>query len=93
MQEREIKNILTDDYAFDKWQRLIDFVFPKVNFENSIVSLDDSSNKTKYIHQKGDITLTDGKKIIILEVCIKKDFNKKLDKTKSGGSVCKIFLN
>lgn len=73
MQEREIKNILTDDYAFDKWQRLIDFVFPKVNFENSIVSLDDTGNKTKYIHQKGDITLTDGKKIIILEVCIKRD--------------------
>lgn len=80
MQEREIKNILTDDYAFDKWQRLIDFVFPKVNFENSIVSLDDSSNKTKYIHQKGDITLTDGKKIIILEVCIKKE--NKIAKTK-----------
>lgn len=82
MQEREIKNILTDDYAFDKWQRLIDFVFPKVNFENSIVSLDDSSNKTKYIHQKGDITLTDGKKIIILEVCIKKE--NKIAKTKVG---------
>jgi hypothetical protein len=82
MQEREIKNILTDDYTFDKWQRLIDFVFPKVNFENSIVSLDDSSNKTKYIHQKGDITLTDGKKIIILEVCIKKE--NKIAKTKVG---------
>lgn len=82
MQEREIKNILTDDYAFDKWQRLIDFVFPKVNFENSIVSLDDTNNKTKYIHQKGDITLTDGKKIIILEVCIKKD--NKIAKTKVG---------
>lgn len=82
MQEREIKNILTDDYAFDKWQRLIDFVFPKVNFENSIVSLDDTGNKTKYIHQKGDITLTDGKKIIILEVCIKRD--NKIAKTKVG---------
>ena len=73
MQEKEIKNILTDDYAFDKWQRVIDFVFPKVNFENSIVSLEDTSNRTKHIHQKGDITLTDGKKIIILEVCIKKN--------------------
>lgn len=82
MQEREIKNILTDDFAFDKWQRLIDFVFPRVNFENSILSLDDSSNKIKYIHQKGDITLTDGKKIIILEVCIKKE--NKIAKTKVG---------
>jgi len=44
MYEREIKNILTNDYAFEKWQRLIDFVFPKVNFENAIVSLDDNSN-------------------------------------------------
>ena len=73
MQEKDIKNILTDTYDFEKWHRVIDFVFPKVNFENSIVQLDDTSNKTKYIHQKGDIQLTDGKKIIILEVGIKKE--------------------
>lgn len=82
MQEKEIKNVLTDDYTFDKWQRVIDFVFPKVNFENSIVSLEDTSNRTKHIHQKGDIVLTDGKKIIILEVCIKKE--NKIAKTKVG---------
>lgn len=82
MQEKEIKNVLTDDYTFDKWQRVIDFVFPKVNFENSIVSLEDTSNRTKHIHQKGDIILTDGKKIIILEVCIKKE--NKIAKTKVG---------
>jgi adenine-specific DNA-methyltransferase len=82
MQEREIKNILTNDYAFDKWQRLIDFVFPKVRFEDKIISLDDSNSKTKYIHQKGDITLTDKRKIIILEVCINKDY--KISKTKVG---------
>nr|WP_294894752.1 N-6 DNA methylase [uncultured Pedobacter sp.] len=81
MLEKEIKDILTLPYDrenFGQWQRLIDFVFPKVNFENSIVSLEDNNilednnNKTKYVHQKGDITLTDGKKIIILEVCVKK---------------------
>lgn len=73
MQERELKSILTDNYDFEKWHRVIDFVFPKVNFENSVVQLEDTGNKTKYIHQKGDITLTDGKKIIILEVGIKKE--------------------
>lgn len=82
MQEKEIKNIITNDYDFEKWHRLIDFVFPKVNFENSIVQLEDTSNKTKYIHQKGDIQLTDGKKIIILEVGIKKE--NKIAKTKVG---------
>ena len=82
MQEKEIKNILTDTYDFEKWHRIIDFVFPKVNFENSIVQLDDTSNKTKYIHQKGDIQLTDGKKIIILEIGIKKE--NKIAKTKVG---------
>jgi adenine-specific DNA-methyltransferase len=82
MQEREIKNILTDSYVFEKWHRIIDFVFPDVNFENSIVTLVDSNNKTKYIHQKGDISLTDGKKIIILEICIKKEH--KIAKTKVG---------
>lgn len=70
MQEKELKNILIEDYAFEKWQSLIDFIFPNVYYENSIISLEDSNNKTKYIHQKGGITLTDGKKIIILEVCI-----------------------
>lgn len=82
MQEKDIKNILTDTYDFEKWHRVIDFVFPKVNFENSIVQLDDTSNKTKYIHQKGDIQLTDGKKIIILEVGIKRE--NKIAKTKVG---------
>lgn len=82
MQEKEIKNILTVDYDFDKWQRLIDFVFPKVNFENSIVTLDDTDDTIRHIHQKGDITLTDGKKIIILEVCIKKD--NKITRAKVG---------
>jgi len=82
MQEKDIKNILTDTYDFEKWHRVIDFVFPNVNFENSIVQLDDTSNKTKYIHQKGDIQLTDGKKIIILEVGIKKE--NKIAKTKVG---------
>lgn len=82
MQEKEIKNIITNDYDFEKWHRLIDFVFPKVNFENSIVQLEDTSNKTKYIHQKGDIQLTDGKKIIMLEVGIKKE--NKIAKTKVG---------
>jgi len=82
MQEKDIKKILTDTYDFGKWQRVIDFVFPKVNFENSTVPLDDTSNKTKYIHQKGDIQLTDGKKIIILEVGIKKE--NKIAKTKIG---------
>jgi len=73
MQEKDIKQILTSNYDFEKWHRLIDFVFPKVNFESAVVQLDDSTNKTKYIHQKGDIELTDGKKIIILEVGIKKE--------------------
>jgi adenine-specific DNA-methyltransferase len=82
MQEKELKNILTATYDFEKWHRVIDFVFPKVNFENSIVELEDTTNKTKYIHQKGDIQLTDGKKIIILEVCIKK--GNQIAKTKVG---------
>lgn len=73
MQEKDIKHILTSNYDFEKWHRLIDFVFPKVNFESAVVQLDDRTNKTKYIHQKGDIQLTDGKKIIILEVGIKKE--------------------
>lgn len=39
MPEKEIKNSITNDY----------------DFENSIVQVEDTSNKTKYIHQKGDI--------------------------------------
>jgi len=82
MQEREIKQILTSNYDFEKWHRLIDFVFPKVNFESVIVQLEDVTNRTKYIHQKGNIELTDGKKIIILEVGIKKENN--IARTKVG---------
>lgn len=82
MQEREIKHILTSNYDFEKWHRLIDFVFPKVNFESSTVQLEDVTNRTKYIHQKGNIELTDGKKIIILEVGIKKESN--IARTKVG---------
>ncbi len=82
MQEREIKHILTSNYDFEKWHRLIDFVFPKVNFESAVVQLDDVTNRTKYIHQKGNIELTDGKKIIILEIGIKKENN--IARTKVG---------
>ena len=47
MQEKDIKNILTDTYDFEKWHRVIDFVFPNVNFENSIVQLDDTRDVYK----------------------------------------------
>lgn len=70
MQEKELKKILTDAYDFEKWHRAIDYIFPEVRFENSIVELEDKSDRIKYIHQKGDINLTDGKRIIILEVCV-----------------------
>lgn len=75
MNEKDIKQILTSEYDFAQWSRIIDFTFPDVSFEKSIVPVDDNSGKTKYIHQKGDITLTDGKRIIILEAKVKKEFS------------------
>ena len=75
MNEKDIKQILTNEYDFAQWSRIIDFTFPDVSFEKSIVPVEDNSGKTKYIHQKGDITLTDGKRIIILEAKVKKEFS------------------
>ncbi|RZK18651.1 MAG: hypothetical protein EOO43_12365, partial [Flavobacterium sp.] len=75
MNERGIKDILINEYSFARWSRLLDYVFPNVRYENSEIFIEDKSGRTKYIHQKGDITLTDGKKIIILEAQVKKEFS------------------
>jgi adenine-specific DNA-methyltransferase len=72
MQEKELKQILTDSYNFEKWHRVIDYVFPNCSFENSLVVIENNNDKISYIHQKGEITLTDNKRIIILEVAVKK---------------------
>lgn len=72
MQEKDLKQVLTSPYDFSKWHRVIDYVFPQCNFENSIVDIENKSDKISYIHQKGEITLTDNKRIIILEVAVKK---------------------
>ncbi len=72
MLERDIKQVLTDAYDFSKWHRIIDFVFPDYSFENTIVEIENNNDRISYIHQKGEIILTDNKKIIILEVAVKK---------------------
>ncbi|HRY31636.1 MAG TPA: N-6 DNA methylase [Bacteroidales bacterium] len=72
MQEKELKQVLTGSYDFSKWHRVIDYVFPNCSFENSIVVIENNNDKISYIHQKGEITLTDNKRIIILEVAVKK---------------------
>ena len=82
MQEKELKQILSGEYVFDKWIRALDYVFPNVQYESTEVALIDATNKTEYIHQKGEISLTDQKKIVILEVCIKP--NNKISKTRVG---------
>lgn len=81
MQEKEIRQILTDAYDFSKWHRIIDYVFPECSFENNVVEIENSNDKISYIHQKGDISLTDDKIIIILEVGIK---NSDITKAKVG---------
>ena len=82
MQEKELKEILSKEYNFDKWRSAIDIVFPKVQYEATEVDLVDTSGMTDYIHQKGEISLTDHKKIIILEVAIKSKH--KITRTKVG---------
>lgn len=82
MQVRELKDILSREYNFASWIRAIDFVFPKVQYEASEVDLVDTSGMTEYIHQKGEIYLTDHKKVVILEVCIKA--NHKIARSKVG---------
>jgi tRNA1(Val) A37 N6-methylase TrmN6 len=72
MQEKELKQVLTSSFDFSKWHRVIDYVFPNCSFENSIVVIENNNDKISYIHQKGEITLTDNKRIIILEVAVKK---------------------
>jgi len=72
MQEKELKQVLTGSYDFSKWHRVIDYVFPQCSFESSIVSIENNNDKISHIHQKGEITLTDNKRIIILEVAVKK---------------------
>lgn len=72
MQEKELKQVLTSSYDFSKWHRVIDYVFPNCSFENSIVEIENNNDKISFIHQKGEITLTDNKRIIILEVAVKK---------------------
>lgn len=72
MQEKELKQVLTGSYNFSKWHRVIDYVFPQFSFESSIVSIENNNDKISHIHQKGEITLTDTKRIIILEVAVKK---------------------
>lgn len=72
MQEKELKQVLTGSYDFSKWHRIIDYVFPQCSFENSIVEIESNNDKISHIHQKGEITLTDNKRIIILEVAVKK---------------------
>jgi hypothetical protein len=72
MQEKELKQVLTGSYDFSKWHRVIDYVFPQCSFESSIVSIENNNDKISHIYQKGEITLTDTKRIIILEVAVKK---------------------
>jgi hypothetical protein len=72
MQEKELKQVLTGSYDFSKWHRVIDYVFPQCSFESGIVSIENNNDKISHIHQKGEITLTDNKRIIILEVAVKK---------------------
>lgn len=74
MQEKQIRDIITQDYGFNKWKPVLDFVFPEINYERNILPIEDNSGKTVYIHQKGSFKLTDGKNIIILEAKVKRDF-------------------
>jgi adenine-specific DNA-methyltransferase len=82
MQEKEIRSIITEPYNFQSWKPVIDYVFPEVKYERSIVLIPDNSGKTVHIHQKGNTKLTDGKNIIILEVKVKADF--KIAKNRVG---------
>lgn len=74
MQEKQIRDIITQDYGFNKWKPVLDFVFPEIKYERNILPIEDNSGKTVYIHQKGSFKLTDGKNIIILEAKVKSDF-------------------
>ena len=82
MQEKDIRDIITKNYKFDKWKPVLDYVFPAISYERNIVSIPDNSGKTVFIHQKGNCRLTDDKNIIILEAKVKSDF--KIAKNRVG---------
>lgn len=82
MQEKDIRDIITKNYKFEKWKPVLDYVFPDINYERNIVSIPDKSGKTVFIHQKGNCRLTDDKNIIILEAKVKSDF--KIAKSRVG---------
>lgn len=82
MQEKEIREIITKGYKFERWKPILDFVFPDISYERDNISIPDKSEKTEYIYQKGNCRLTDGKNIIILEAKVKSDF--KIAKSRVG---------
>ncbi len=82
MQAKEIKNILSSRYDFTKWRSVLDFIFPKIQYESNSIVIPDTSEMVQHIHQKGQIDLTDHKKIIILEIQVKSKHN--IARTKVG---------
>ena len=82
MQVKEIKNILSDRYDFTKWRSVLDFIFPKIQYESNSIVIPDTSEMVQHIHQKGQIDLTDHKRIIILEIQVKSKHN--IARTKVG---------
>jgi hypothetical protein len=75
MTEQELKHIFRQPYSFSNWKPLYEQIFPKVEFFIQPVKLVENSNLTVDFLHRGNVILTDNKKLAILEAKVVKNKN------------------
>ena len=75
MQKLEIKNILNQKYERSNWKTLIKIVFKGSNFLSSPRNIATNNSKIKGFTELGYINLSDGKKLSLFEIEVKKEIN------------------
>ena len=80
MEKKEIKEILNQRYERSKWKELIKIVFKNSNYYISAKNIETNNPKIKKVSELGYINLSDGKKLSLFEIEVKKDVH--LDRNK-----------
>jgi hypothetical protein len=75
MDKKEIKNILNQKYERANFQNLTQLVFKKCDYFSIPKSIETKNDKVQNFLQLGNIELSDGKRLAILELKLKKEIN------------------
>lgn len=71
MTEIELKEIFESDFSWDKWRKVMDFVFPEFEFSSVKVPIDKftkaAENSIKGFYQHGSLSLEDGVTLSLFE--------------------------